>query len=397
MRRRMLPEALSAIALAITLGSLLLSPKSSQAMPTFAEAYGVSCNLCHTQVPLLNAYGRYVQRTGYASLDRVALKRAIPIWIGESINTDSTAGAGSGTPRIDTGNLAVHGAGYLAPDITFHLHQWISQGSKSGGVDTLWVTYNNLLHRDGHLFVGKIENPAPSPYSQNFDLDGPSASGGVVGEHDWAATYNNRWGTKLAYTHSWFNAEAAYLLSGDDLNGVSDFNPGDKTFQWKVAYARPTRPIEAGFFGSNGAIPVSSGSDRYSAIGAYVQIDPIGHGVPGLLAVHQIKHDTSPGLDAASGNLMPATTSRGTSLELYEPIFHGGAVFSMRHDFNDNGYGTLTNGNTLNLGFNVGKIRWVHGYLEANLGGNSALAGASGGPTWKGMLWLTLPIAPVRP
>ena len=41
------------------------SPKEvprAQAMPPFAQAYGVSCSLCHTQVPALNAYGRYIQR-----------------------------------------------------------------------------------------------------------------------------------------------------------------------------------------------------------------------------------------------------------------------------------------------------------------------------------------------
>ena len=61
------------------------SPKEvprAQAMPPFAQAYGVSCSLCHTQVPGLNAYGRYVQRTGYASLDPNVLRRALPVWIG---------------------------------------------------------------------------------------------------------------------------------------------------------------------------------------------------------------------------------------------------------------------------------------------------------------------------
>lgn len=109
-------------------------------MPTFAQAYGVSCSTCHTQVPLLNAYGRYAQRTAYASLDRAVLARAIPAWIGESANYSSTAGSGTGTPRTSLGNLALHGAGYFASDATFHAQQWITQNNQSGGVDTLWVT-----------------------------------------------------------------------------------------------------------------------------------------------------------------------------------------------------------------------------------------------------------------
>ena len=396
MRIRLFPALVAALAVGVFVPGMFAKPKPSEAMPPFAQAYGVQCNVCHTQVPLLNAYGRYIQRTGYSALDRGTLARANPAWIGESLNYDSTAGAGTGTPRNSFGNLAIHAAGFVTPDITYHIHQWIVQGDQPGGVDTLWVAYHNLLNHSGHLFVGKILNPAPSPYSQTFDIDGPSASGTVVGEHDWAATYNNRWGAKLAYIRGSLDAEAGYYLSSGDLQGVSDFSPGDKTFQWKVAYASPKIPIEGGFFGSNGSIPVSTGTNHYNSVAAYVQVDPNEFGRPGLLAIHHIGADSNPGVDTASGNIMPATISRGTSVELYEPILKGNAVIGIRHDFNDDGYATLSNGNSVNLGFNVPHFNYLHGYLEANMGGNSALAGASGGPTWKGMLWLTLPVKAVK-
>jgi hypothetical protein len=266
------------------------------------------------------------------------------------------------------------------------------QDNQPGGLDTAWVAYNNLLNREGHLFVGKILNPAPSPYSQNMDIDGPSASGTVVGEHDWSATYNNRWGTKFSYDYKALALEAGYFLSGEDLNGSGNFDPGDKTFQWKAAYAPPKQPIEAGFFGSSGTLPVSTGTDRYGSVAAYVQTDPGARGIPGVLAIYQTQQDNNPGINAASNGIMPATTSRGASAELYEPFLHGGAVLSFRHDFNNDGAGSIGNGNAVNLGFNVPGIVYLHGYLEANLGANSALAGASDGPTWKGMLWLTVPL-----
>ncbi len=386
------PEILLALAFGLVVASMFTAPRPSQAMPTFAQAYGVSCSTCHTQVPLLNAYGRYIQRTGYTPLDRAVLTRALPAWIGESANYDSTAGSGTGTPRTSFGNLALHGAGYVVPDVTFHAQQWVTQNDQSGSLDTLWVTYNKLFHRDGHLFAGKIENPAPAPYSQDFELDGAGASSTVVGEHDWAATYGNRWGTKLSYVRKAVNVEAGYLLSADDLNGLTDFRPGDKTFQWKVAYARPDFPAEFGVFGSNGSIPVSTGTDAYRSVAGYVQVDPGHYGRPGIFAVYQSGRDDNPGIDASSGNGMPATSSRGASFEIYEPVLRRNATLAIRHDFNDNGFGTVANGNAINLAFNIPHFPFAHGYLETNLGGNSALAGASGGPTWKGMMWLTLPI-----
>ena len=398
MRLRILPVLGVIAGLGVFLPGLFAVPKPTQAMPPFAQAYGLKCSACHTMVPLLNAYGRYVQRTGYSSLDRQVLKRAVPLWLGESLNSDSTAGAGTGTPRNSFGNLAIHAVGYLAPDVTFHAQQWITAGDQSGNLDTLWITYNNLFHRQGHLFVGKILNPAPSPYGMNFDIDTPSASSTGVGEHDWGATYNNRWGTRLAYVYKALDAEAGYYLSSFDLNGATYFGSGDKTFQWKLAYAVPTQPLEFGIFGSAGSIPVStdSGLDRYHSTAGYVQLDPGRNGRPGLLAVYQRQHDDNPGIGLA-GSALPSTSSRGASLEVYEPLLRGTILVSVRHDFNDSGAdGAVTNGNAVNLAFDIPHFQYLHGYVEMNLGGNSALAGASGGPTFKSMLWLTVPFTNVK-
>jgi hypothetical protein len=40
----------------------------SAATPVFAQAYGLGCTACHTQMPTLNAFGRYIQRSGYSPL-----------------------------------------------------------------------------------------------------------------------------------------------------------------------------------------------------------------------------------------------------------------------------------------------------------------------------------------
>ncbi len=395
-RIRALPLTVT-VAFAALVTGMFTEPKPSDAMPTFAQAYGLPCSACHTVVPLLNANGRYIQRTGYASLDRQVLKRALPLWIGEALSYDSTAGSGTGTPRYSFGNLAIHGAGYIASDVTFHAQQFITAADQPGGVDTLWVTYNNLFHHDGHLFVGKILNPAPSPYSQNTDLDPPTASSTLVGEHDWSATYNNRWGTRFAYVHNALDAEAGYYLSSFDLNGATYFGAGDKTFQWKLAYAIKTRPYEFGVFGSNGSIPVSTNSeiDRYNSVAGYVQLDPGIHGRPGLLGIYQGERDGNPGI-GPSGLALGPTTSRGASIEVLESVLHGGVLLSLRHDFNDSGAGgPIANGNSINAAFNVPHFSYLHGYLETNVGGTSSLSGASGGPTWKGFLWLTVPISRV--
>ena len=206
--RRLLP-AIATSALAISATS------AAHAMPVFAKAYGVQCSTCHTVVPALNAYGRYVQRTGYSSLNRDVLKTVVPIWFGEQVNGDSTGGVSDITPshKNSFGNLALHGAGYFAPDWTFHVQQWLLQNDSGGGtLDTAWVTYNNLFHRDGHLFLGKLEAPGPSPFSQWSDISGFATPEITVGEHVYQLDAN-RWGSKLAYTHGALDAEVSWLAS----------------------------------------------------------------------------------------------------------------------------------------------------------------------------------------
>ena len=387
-------------ALAVTMGiallltSMFFAPKMSTAMPEFAQATGLQCSACHTMVPLLNAYGRYVQRSGYAAIERASLDKTFPVWLDEATNYDSTAGAATGVPRYDTANLAVHAIGYAAPDITYHVQQWITQGNQSGGLDTAWVAYDHLGSPDVHLFVGKILNPAPSPYSQTSDIDGPLASSTVVGEHDWSATYSNRWGTRAAYVGQSLDVEAGYYLSSDDLNGVSDFTPGDKSFQWKVALAQAKSPLEVGIFGSTGTLPVSTGTDRYQSQAGYVQLDPTKGYRPGAMFIYQRQSDSNPGMEP-NGNQYAPTASSGWSAEIMESLLSGNALFTFRHDLNNAGIaGGQTVGNSINLAFNIPipKFPYLHGYLETNLGATSTLAGLSGGPEWKGMLWLTVPL-----
>ena len=283
------------------------------------KAYGIPCSRCHTIVPLLNSYGRYVQNTGYAALDRHVLARSLPIWLEEDAAFDSTNDPGSGpgaSPRIALGNLAVHATGYLAQDVTYHFQEWAWDGNYGGHVDTFWASYNNLLHRNGHLFVGLIQNPQPSPYSETFDIDGVTASGTFVGEHDWSATYSNRWGSKFAYVTKSLDAEAGYFFGNGDFGGAAgatDFGSLDKTFQYKVAYAHPNVPIEVGVFGSVGTVPVSTGNgiDSYNSQAVYVELDPSTNYRPGLLLVGQDEHDGNPGM--GSNGPLTATGSQALS------------------------------------------------------------------------------------
>ncbi|HVA28399.1 MAG TPA: hypothetical protein VNF68_09485 [Candidatus Baltobacteraceae bacterium] len=367
-------SSLIATAAGIALAAALTA--HAQAMPNFAQAYGVQCSMCHTQVPALNAYGRYVQRTGYAALDPHILKKEYPVWIGQSTTYTEQ------TPNVaqwQGGNVDLHLDGAIAKDWTYHVQQWFVSGNQPGGLDTMWVAYNNLFQRSGHLFFGKVEEPAPSAYSQWFDLSGFASAEMTVGEHQYQLDAN-RWGTKFAYVRNALDAEIAYTTSGNDLDGFNDYTADtDKTLQYKLAYASPKSPFEWGYYGESGSSPLPEGGfDHYYTNAFYVQRDPVKH-VPGFIATYQMNYDANPGLGS------PATGSNGGSVELFEPIGPR-AMLSIGKQFINDGMGTQAQIGNIDLSYHV--MRFVHIYAEDSINQLSK-------PTWNGMIWLALPLGPI--
>ena len=372
---------------ALAVAFVIESLRPTQAMPVFAQAYGINCEVCHSSVPLLNAYGRYVQRTGYSSLDASVVHAANPFWLSEALFYDSQDS--SEPHQVQTGNLSLHGAGYIGSDITFHLHQWIQQNDQPGGTDTVWLTYNNLLHRDGHLTIGKLELPAPSPFSQTFELSGYNPPSMTVGEHAYGLS-SNRWGAKFQYIRPGYIVEAAYVTSDANLNTAFDFSGmSDKTFQYRVAYARPDKPLEFGAYGATGSFPLSDGTfDAYSTIAPYLQIDSQ-HGIPGLFALYQLNNDAN-----AGPGFGPAH-SKGYSIDVFEPLYKDAVMLGLRSEMTDDGLGTVTHYGNIDLGIVLSRHVSPSAATAWVLNGEAGLVNGSI-PAWRAQLQFNTTIGHLR-
>jgi hypothetical protein len=370
-----------ALSLGLALAVVGFSGGIARAMPPFAQAYGVKCELCHTQVPQLNAYGRYVQRSGYASLDPHVLRTAFPIWVGEQLNYDSSVGNAGGSYKPQGGNLAIHAVGAIGNDITYHFQQWIWEDNGAGDLDTFWVAYNNLLHRDGHLFAGLIEAPGPSAYSQWADIAPFAPPEITVGEHVYQED-GNRWGAKLNYVKGDVDVEAGWLYANNGWSGFSNWANTDKTFQYKVAYASATNPFEIGLLGSRGSVPVSTGVDQYYTVGGYAQRDPTGY-IPGALVLFQSGYDANPGADPNTGLSLGQAFSNGWTTELYDTFFKGRLFLSAREEWTQDGLGTFTNYGNVNASIVLAK--YLRFYVQESMQNGQT-------PTWQYFLWLTTPV-----
>ncbi|HVA27255.1 MAG TPA: hypothetical protein VNF68_03695 [Candidatus Baltobacteraceae bacterium] len=377
-----------------TLGLTGFWAAPADALPTFAQAYGVKCNVCHTAVPQLNSYGRYVQRTGYAALSYELLKDHTPVTFSESPTYDTSRGNG----RIEFGNTAIHIAGYITKNLTVHVHQWFAQGGQPGGLDTLQLQYSNpnMFKGSLHLFAGKLSAlPVPAPFSNGSDLTPFASAELTVGEHMYQSDMM-RWGASASYVGSKFYSQIAWLGSNADLSGATDYGPDtDKTFQWIAAYADASKPFEAGLYGSSGSYPLAEGGfDRYNTIAAYVQRDPGLRGVPGFFATYQIGNDNNPG-QAASGGMAPPGMggsmfgpSHGTALtlEAYEPLFNGSALVALRKEVANDGLGTISNTQSLDIAVTpLSRYQYLHLYFEGKTQPGM-------GPAWADMAWWAVPV-----
>ena len=358
--------------------AIFCASRPAQSMPNFGQAYGVQCSECHTQIPGLNAYGRYVQRTGYAALNPHVLRREYPIWI----DWPTTYTQQAPNPAVwQAGNVGLHADSAIGNDWTYHVQQWIWQGNAPGGLDTMWLAYNNLLGRQGHLFVGKLQVPAPSEFSQWFDVTGLTANAAAemtVGEHTYELDAN-RWGTKFAYVANSLDAEVAYVAQSNDLNGFNDYTwTTDKTWQYKLAYANRSNPLEVGYFGARGSWPLSEGGfDQYYTNGFYIQRDPV-KAVPGFIGTYQMNLDGNPGMGARR------TGSNGAAYEIYQNI-GSRAMLSLGEQFTNDGMGNHQQIGNIDLSYHP--IRFIQFYFEEAMSVGQK-------PTWNGMIWFMLPTGP---
>lgn len=365
----------------------ILDRPQAVAMPPFAQAYGVTCSQCHTAVPALNAYGRYVQRSQYGFLDAKVLKKSVPLWVGYQANYDSQAGAPD-THKIVLGNLAIHASGLLSDDFSYHIQQWIVLDNQGGPLDTAWVSYNGLFKHNGYAEVGKLEVPAPSPYSMWFEIAPFATPEVTVGEHAYQLDAN-RWGAKVGYLKGSVSIEAAYVGSDADLNGATDYVPGNgKALQYRAAFMRAKSPLEFGIYGTKGTYPISDGqTDRFSAIAGYAQRDPT-NGVPGVLLVYQTTHDSYP----SAGANLPAN-GRGYTVNIYEPIIKDRIVVGFRREMTDDGMGSVNHYGNVDLTVQINKYLRI--FTEAGVSGSNAGNGVDrpGTPAWRAFVWLTIPVA----
>jgi hypothetical protein len=342
----MLRSCISIVALLL----VLFVRDRADATPVFAQAYGLACTACHTQMPELNAFGRYVQRTGYSALNSQTLKHALPVFL---IDNGTTYTHQSGTPTQVTLPLyrtVLQADSALGPDVTYKVEQVVASAGNAGFLNQGWVAYHNILDHHGHLFVGKIsainldEQGAPVVMADVNDAGQSRIPLIAVGVHSYAGDYFfGRWGAKFNYVYGKTLVQVAYLAkpSGSgSFGGAYNFSrAGDTAFEWRVAYADPAKPYEVGVSGKHGmfgftGVDLLPGNhlDDYNVVAPYIIKDPR-PGSPGFRFEYSLATDSDPGDLTPMAPLRSAgsTTSSWMIGSVYQMVLHDHGMVSVTY------------------------------------------------------------------
>ncbi len=390
-------------------------PAAAKAMPNFAQAYGLDCTACHSQVPALNAYGRSIQRAQYSSMDPAVVNKALPVWASEQLNFDSqnqaaynpNATTANLEPQWQAGNFALHVDG-LSNDFSFHIQQWVvsnnllagyssPNGTTASDLDTAWVAYNFLKH-DAHITLGKMQVPSPSHFGFWMDLNSFAVPEISVGQHAYQLDAN-RWGSMLTYTGKAWYAQAGYYYSDAGIGNAFNWAPPNgQTFQYRLGYSKPKSPLTLEFYGAQGSLPVQNVdqlgnpynvSDSFGAQGLSLTYDQKARWQPGLLLLYQWTHDSAPGANPATFNQnYGATNSVGYTIEPYwRPFKYWEATISARRQMTDDGLGNVVQSGNIDASFRI--TRYLHAYAEAYLQQHQT-------PAWRYSIWWSTPLTGVR-
>jgi len=331
------------------------APKAAESIPVFANGQGgVSCDLCHSAPPNLNAYGRYILATNFSKgLDPHAQMREN---LRDPVSFQVT-GNGSNTPdptlpKVFVNLAQVLAGGFFGQDVSYYASVPIVEGGfPAPAIDQVWGAYNGFFSGKGSLQVGKFPTPIFAPWlSQSLSLAGYSLAAMPVGLNT-VGVGDNRWGTSYSQIGSkGLIANVGYMTnSGSGERAFdSDVDSGGvgQSYVGSLQFMNPSSHFTGGIAAMGGTFPLPSGAkDVFNRTAALVSYSTSPN--YSLNAMALIGYDSNPN-DGAS----PPSGSNGLSFEaIYSPLkwLH----LDARYEHTNDGLGMVANNYIGDIAFSL--------------------------------------------
>jgi hypothetical protein len=155
----------------------LLMPEPAAAIPAFARKYGVSCNLCHSTVPRLNAYGEQFAGNGFelviGEAPRDTMETGDPLLrlirrLDFALRMD-LFGTMEAPIRRDAANIDLQmpygikllSGGVLAEKISYYMYFYMTERGEVAGLEDAYVQFTDVAGSGISAIVGQFQVSDP--------------------------------------------------------------------------------------------------------------------------------------------------------------------------------------------------------------------------------------------
>lgn len=259
-------------------------PSTAEGIPAFARKYGVSCSMCHSTIPRLNAFGEEFAGNGFEmavrELARDTIDTGDPMLrllrhIEFAVRMDLFAAAS--TPiRTDAADVDLQTpytaklltGGVLADKISFYMYFMLSERGEVGGLEDAYVQFTDIGGIGVNAIVGQFQVSDPM-FKRELRLQYEDYQPYRVRVGDARADLAYDRGIMLGYS-PWESGDLTLMLvNGQGLSAAEADRQydTDNAKSVGVRYSHDLGPLRVGGFGYFGRERADGVTDRITVWG----------------------------------------------------------------------------------------------------------------------------------
>jgi hypothetical protein len=259
---------------------LLAAASPAAAIPAFARKYGVTCSLCHSAPPRLNAFGETFAANGFemapgeAPRDTIdtgdpllRLQRDLPL----AVRFDAFAQLRTGVPRDATKfdlqtpwGIKLLSGGQIANGISYYMYFFLTERGEVAGLEDAYVQFTDLASSGISLIVGQFQVSDPLFKRElRLTVEDYQPYRLRVGDAGADLTYERG---LMALASPWEGGDvAAGVVNGRGLGAANEQRTFDSD-NWKNYFARVSQelgPLRIGAFAYLGNQETETAIDEF--------------------------------------------------------------------------------------------------------------------------------------
>ena len=130
------------IVVVVLAGTFLCRPPAARALPVFAHRYDLSCQVCHTTIPHLNAFGAAFLRAGFRLPPGFHEQQAFPVALKVNLQYSSEAGMPP-LPKAIVDEVELLAGGTVSRHVSYRLEQYLVDGGERGLTRDAWLQFSS--------------------------------------------------------------------------------------------------------------------------------------------------------------------------------------------------------------------------------------------------------------